>query len=160
DGETMAFRRVVTGRHLCPAQQEPCMDDRYPPRPSHDLTDRASFWFDEDNTPWRPARPRRGIHGTAHLATRADLADLLEPPGDGRPLSELPLYAALVEASPNGARLQPLVYRSLYLPEEVRTRHLLAVGQTGCGKTTRLIYPLLASDLTQQRTVIAFDAKG
>ncbi len=136
------------------------MPERSHPRPAHDVTDRAAFWFDEHNKPWRPARPRRGIHGTARLARRADLADLLDPPRDDRPRSELPLYAALVEASPDGAVLEPLVYRSLHLPEELRTRHILAIGQTGCGKTTRLIYPLLASDLMQKRTVIAFDAKG
>jgi type IV secretory pathway TraG/TraD family ATPase VirD4 len=85
---------------------------------------------------------------------------LLEPPPSGRPCSGLPLYAALVESGADGTALEPILWRSLHLPEEVRTRHLLAVGQTGCGKTTRLVYPLLAGDLAQQRTVIAVDAKG
>jgi hypothetical protein len=138
------------------------MTERSPGRPANpaaDPTDSGDFWFNEDNMPWRPARPRRGLYGTARLARRSDLADLLQPRG-GVLASELPLYAALVEATPDGGTLEPIVYSSLWLPEELRTRHLLAVGQTGCGKTTRLIYPLLASDLSQRRTIIAFDAKG
>jgi hypothetical protein len=137
------------------------MTDRFSHRtsPPGDPTDHGAFWFNEDNTPWRPARPRRAMFGGARLARREDLAALLKPE-PGELLSELPLYAALVESAPDGAALEPIVYPSLWLPEELRTRHLLAIGQTGCGKTTRLIYPLLASDLAQRRAVIAFDAKG
>jgi hypothetical protein len=138
------------------------MTERSPGRPTTppaDSTDSGAFWFNEDNMPWRPARPRRGMYGSARLARRADLAHLLQRPTSAL-ASELPLYAALVEATPDGGTLEPIVYPSLWLPEDLRTRHLLAVGQTGCGKTTRLIYPLLASDIAQRRTVVAFDAKG
>jgi type IV secretory pathway TraG/TraD family ATPase VirD4 len=127
--------------------------------PALDPTDHPGFWFDEENTPWRPRRLRRGIYGTARLARRADLEPLLAPAGDG-PCSGLPFYAALVEAGADGADLEPILWGALHLPDEVRGRHLLAVGQTGCGKTTRLVYPLLAADLAQRRTVIAVDAKG
>jgi hypothetical protein len=144
-------------------QEPPAMTDRFshrPKAPASDPTDNADFWFNEDNTPWRPSRPRRGLFGSARLARREDLAGFLEPVDNGRPRSKLPLYAALVESSADGGTLEPILYPSLSLPEDLRTRHLLAIGQTGCGKTTRLIYPLLANDVAQRRSIIVFDAKG
>jgi hypothetical protein len=137
------------------------MTDRFPRQPAGpagDATDSGAFWFNEDNMPWRPIRPRRGLFGSARLARRQDLQPLLLPAGEV-PRSTLPLYALLVEADASG-RLEPIVYPSLHLPEALRTRHMLAIGQTGSGKTTRLIYPLLASDVAQRRAIVAFDAKG
>jgi hypothetical protein len=154
---------MTYGRSL----QERPMTDRFTSRPdpagarpAADPTDSGAFWFNEDNMPWRPARPRRGMFGSARLARRDDLAPLLQGGAGPTLRSELPLYAALVEASGDGGTLEPIVYPSLWLPEELRTRHLLAIGQTGCGKTTRLIYPLLANDIGQRRAIVAFDAKG
>jgi hypothetical protein len=141
------------------------MTSRFSPRPSdfsHDRTDNGAFWFDASNMPWRPKRVRRGIYGSTRLANRSDFEPFLEtdPHASEELRSRLPFHALLLEGSRDGSVLDPLVYQSLSLPEDLRTRHLLAVGQTGCGKTTRFIYPLLASDLTQPRTIIAFDAKG
>jgi len=73
----------------------------------------------------------------------------------------LPESTALVEACSDGSRLKSVSDCDLYLPQSLREKHLLAIGGTGSGKTTRLILPQLYHDVCDpERTVIALDAKG
>jgi hypothetical protein len=97
----------------------------------------TSLWFRPEELPSRSARVPRGVHGNSRLANRADLADLLASPRPGDLF--LPDVSALVEDSPDGSSLSPLLHHGLTLPAEVRERHVLAVGGTGAGKTQRLI---------------------
>lgn len=48
----------------------------------------------------------------------------------------------------------------LYIPREIRNRHILTVAKTGSGKTSRLILPVLLSDVMDpDRSVIVIDSK-
>lgn len=130
----------------------------------------ASFWFQQSDLPERPKRMRHGVYGNGRLARRRDLAGLLAPrtgPDAHRPADDaphglmLPESTALAEASDDGTRLAPLVDNQLHLPQALREKHLLAVGGTGAGKTSRLILPQLFNDICDpHRTIIALDAKG
>ena len=123
--------------------------------------DRPDFLFRPEEIPPRPARVARGVFGNARLARREDIADLI---GGGEPEAgalRFPGATLLVESSADGSRLAPVIGRDLALPASVRERHVLAVGTTGGGKTTRLLLPALASDLADPgRAVIALDGKG
>jgi type IV secretion system protein VirD4 len=97
------------------------------------------------------------LHGSGRLASAQHLAHLTPDPG-GLSLAEATL---LVEAAADGSTLRPLLHHGLHLPAELRQRHVLAIGTTGCGKTQKLILPQLAADLADpQRCVVALDAKG
>lgn len=119
----------------------------------------SNFWARPADLPQRPRRLPSGIHGNARLANRRDLAALIASPEPGALV--LPGATLLVEAAEDGSSLEALVDHGLRLPADVRERHVLAVGTTGCGKTQKLILPALAADIADQgRTVIALDAKG
>lgn len=126
------------------------------------------LYFRPDEIPERPRRVRHGVHGTARLANRTDMRPFLEPgtknpeerDRDRRP-TRLRMVTPLLEKDHEGGLLEPLLWQTLYMPDELRNRHILGVGQTGSGKTTKLILPLLDSDLSDaRRSVIALDAKG
>ncbi|NBO91241.1 MAG: hypothetical protein EBV06_02825, partial [Planctomycetia bacterium] len=110
----------------------------------------------------RPDEPPRlacGVHGNARLANRRDLAGLFAAarPGD----LVLTDATVLAEERDDGASLSAHLHSGLRLSSDIRERHLLAVGSTGCGKTQKLILPQLAADIADPtRTVIALDAKG
>jgi len=136
--------------------------------PQHPTGDDASNWFDDPNywyrpeeAPERPKRIANGVYGNGRLANQRDLETLLnEPEGDDRALT-FPETTVLVEDPQDSTKLQPLIHRNLHLPAELREKHVLAIGQTGVGKTQKLILPQLACDIADpNRTVIALDAKG
>lgn len=127
--------------------------------------DPARFWEDEaflrDDAaiPRRPRRSRRTTYGDARLARASDLAHVLRPSGDPHD-THLHHFTPLVE-SDDDIGLAPLFLRELTLTEELLSRHLLLVGQTGCGKTQRAILPLIASQLRDPaRSMVVFDVKG
>jgi type IV secretory pathway TraG/TraD family ATPase VirD4 len=119
------------------------------------------YWISEREMPARPPRVRQGIFGNGRLASARDLGPLLARPRPGDHALVLPEATLLVEAGDNGGQLEALLHRDLVLPQDLRDRHVLAVGTTGSGKTQKLILPQLAADLRDpERTIIALDAKG
>ena len=128
-----------------------------PRRQPDDWQDDDSFWFRPSDLPPRPARLPGGIHGHGRLAAARDVAHLVPGPG----ALSLPQCTLLVEASDDGATLKPLLHHGFHLPVDLRERHTLAIGTTGCGKTQKLILPQLAADVADAgRAIIALDAKG
>jgi type IV secretory pathway TraG/TraD family ATPase VirD4 len=109
-----------------------------------------------------PVRPRRWsepTYGSAHLASRDDLAAMLAPSPVGSHATALPGFHPILEVNRGGA-VAPLFGQTLVLSEELRNRHLLLVGRPGSGKTTRAILPLVHSDIAdRERSVIVFDPK-
>lgn len=104
-------------------------------------------------------RSKVGIYGSARLANRRDMIKYLEPPDEARP--SFLSHATLLTESANGRRYDPLYGKTLYIPNEIRNRNLLAVGQTGAGKTSELIDPMIYSDiLGGECSLIIIDAKG
>jgi type IV secretory pathway TraG/TraD family ATPase VirD4 len=127
------------------------------PQPHPDWSADESFWCHPEDLPPRPTRLPGGLHGNGRLASARHLAGLTPGPGG----LSLPEATLLVEDDVDGSTLRPLLNHGLHLPAELRQRHLLAVGTTGCGKTQKLILPQLAVDLADpQRCVVALDAKG
>jgi len=107
---------------------------------------------------WIPKRPARAKENgsRSRLSRQEDLQSYLR----GRRTSPtLPQTHALLEVE-NGPRLKECTI-DLHIPPDVRERHLLIVGKTGSGKTTRALLPMIWSDLQdRKRTVIVLDAKG
>lgn len=69
-------------------------------------------------------------------------------------------FIPLVETSDNGAELAPVTGKALAIPADERRRHLLVVGANGSGKSTRLMLPLLFSDLDDpDRSLVILDAQ-
>lgn len=99
------------------------------------------------------------IFGAACFATAEDLRGYLNRPDEENP-SRL-LDATILAESPGGRNYDPLYKRTFYLPDETRTRNILSVGQTGAGKTSELIDPLIYSDIrSADRSIVIIDAKG
>lgn len=69
-------------------------------------------------------------------------------------------FIPLVEANDNGTEITPVVGKALCIPAEERRRHLLVVGANGSGKSTRVMLPLLFSDLDDpDRSLVVIDAQ-
>ncbi len=131
------------------------------PNDPTDWRSQIDFWFRGNELPRRPRRIRSGIYGRARLASARDLEPLLGRGPEEAGGLRFPGVTLLVEDSADGARMAPLLHRDLRFPASLREKHLLAVGGTGCGKTTRLILPQLAADVADpRRAIIALDAKG
>lgn len=65
------------------------------------------------------------------------------------------------EASNDGSKLEILPDQVLTLPWETRCEHMLIVGKTGSGKSTRLMLPIIFSDIADpDRTVVILDAQA
>ncbi|MEM9801712.1 MAG: type IV secretory system conjugative DNA transfer family protein [Planctomycetota bacterium] len=123
--------------------------------------DEAEFWSAMERP--RVARAPRALEcdpDGARLAREWDLRPMLHPRPEDR-ATPIPGASPLVEVAEDGSALEPLFGRTLHVPRDVRRRHMLVVGPTGCGKTTRAILPLLRGDLADpDLTVIAIDTKG
>jgi hypothetical protein len=136
----------------------------------------SRFWLGLRELPVRPRLADSTDEGGVRPATYRNLRSLFRRPrGDRRRESTrirgvIPLVrnegdstrldVGLSRSEEDFDRLSPAGY-DLYLDEELRNRHFLAVGQTGSGKTTTLILPLLHADIAnREKTVIVFDAKG
>jgi hypothetical protein len=93
-------------------------------------------------------------------ASLADLNEwLTEPPGGPQPT---PLRGAtlVVEATPDGSRLEAVPNKTLRITDDARRRSLLCVGATGSGKTTRVLLPILNADIADlDRAVVVIDAQ-
>jgi ATP-dependent Clp protease ATP-binding subunit ClpX len=115
--------------------------------------------FPPGTLPHRPTRSR-SVGSASHWATEPELGRWLTRPQEPH-VTALAHATVLVEGTPEGDQLRPLRDRCLHWPLEFRNRHLLCVGKNGSGKTTRVILPVIASDLADpERTVVILDAKG
>ncbi|HET6882532.1 MAG TPA: type IV secretory system conjugative DNA transfer family protein [Pirellulales bacterium] len=148
------------------------MDDQHkPPNEDSSVADWRrddGFWFQPGDVPERPRRMRHGVYGNGRLANRRDLDELLRLRGEASVGGEeddhglcFPESTVLVEACPDGSQLAPVFDCDLCLPESLREKHVLLVGGTGAGKSTKAVLTQIASDIRDpRRTVIAIDAKG
>lgn len=105
--------------------------------------DREAF-FRQTNVPSRPARYEPPLFGGAHLASESDLASLLN--GVNADVPSFDDVSILTEV-PERSTLEALYCRQLYLDADIRRRGILAVGPPGSGKTERLVFPLMVSDI-------------
>lgn len=113
--------------------------------------------------PRLPYRPSRSVvdEGSAKLASNLDLLDLLTSRDKTPWVTRLHGIAPIVETDPRGRLREVLNPTVLYLDEAIRTRHILFVGPTGCGKTTKLALPILRADISDpEKIVIIWDSKG
>lgn len=101
----------------------------------------------------------RRVHGaalgSARLATRRELEPLLAPPGNGAQGLALERISVIHDAPNQERGCDALYRRTLHLPEELALRHLLGVGGTGCGKSTKLVVPLLMAALADPESSVA-----
>ncbi len=121
----------------------------------------AEFWAaTEQQKPQRPPRAASSDHDGGRLASESCLHSLFS--GSGAPDdTQIPGATPLVECSKDGSELAYLPSRTLKITREMRRRHTLVVGPTGTGKTTRLILPMLRSDIANpDLTVVVLDTKG
>ncbi|WP_168205283.1 type IV secretory system conjugative DNA transfer family protein [Bythopirellula goksoeyrii] len=121
--------------------------------------------------PTRPLRSSANLDGpSARVASWADILPLFVP---SELLQHAPStthfygVAPIVETKGSDEFEDPVQhfvaksFHTLQLPEDLRCRHLLIVGPTGCGKTTKAIIPCLRSDIADpSKTVIVLDSKG
>ena len=63
---------------------------------------RADFLDSSDSLPQRPMRAGVAIHGSARLASEADLARLLTPPPGSARVTRLAVAAPIVETAASG----------------------------------------------------------
>lgn len=99
------------------------------------------------------------IFGAACFATAEDLRAYLNHPDEANP-SRL-LDATILAEAPGGKTYDPLYKRTFFIPDDTRTRNTLGVGQTGAGKTSELIDPLIYSDIRSgDCSIVVIDAKG
>lgn len=127
----------------------------------------SSLHPDFPKMPHRPSRPPHvETQSESRLANRDDLRKWTTPPKPSKASrpewkpTRLRGFVALHENSPDGSRLAPLVGHDLYLPQMIRRRHTLISGGTGGGKSTRLMLPLIFSDIDDpDRTVVVLDAQ-
>lgn len=131
------------------------------PRHDRPVYEAADFWAATERP--RPRRQARCIEldpDGAHLAREWDLGRMLHPRPEER-ATPIPGTTPIVEITEDGSELEYLFDRTLHLPREVRRRHVLFVGPTGCGKTTRSILPLIRGDIADpELTVVVLDTKG
>lgn len=123
--------------------------------------DEAQFWAGASEP--RLLRQPRAMDvnpGAARLANRADLAR--HHSGAGSPDdTHLRGTTPILETREDGSQLEFFFDFTLSLDRELRRRHLMVVGPTGCGKTRRVILPLLRSDIANpELSVVVIDTKG
>lgn len=115
--------------------------------------------------PSRPLRTKSNLDGpNARVAAASDLTRFFEA-GESAKGTRLFGVMPIVEVDEfENDEFQEFAVTAparMTLEEEVRARHLLAIGPTGCGKTSKLILPLLASDLADRtRSTIVLDSKA
>lgn len=69
-------------------------------------------------------------------------------------------FIPLVETNDNGTEIAPVVGKALCLPADERRRHMLVVGANGSGKSTRVMLPLMFSDIDDpDRSLVIIDAQ-
>jgi hypothetical protein len=126
--------------------------------PQPEILRYATFLHSEQALPRRPRAHTVPIHGAARLARAEDLSLLLRPAESRTRTTPIASFSPLLEG-PDGA-LAPAYDETLHLSEELRSRHLLAVGITGSGKTTRVLQKLLAADIRDRRpSLVVLDVK-
>lgn len=104
---------------------------------------------------WIPRRPRPEPGSEGSLMTVPELEALAQE-GAGRQ----GFQGGVFLAQDVDFRLSP-IETNFALPDSVRERHLLIVGKTGSGKTTKLLLPMLWADLKDPKaTVIWLEGKG
>ena len=104
-------------------------------------------------------RMKKAVFGAARMATIDDLNDYLNRPDEANP-SRL-ADATILAESRCGRKYDPQYKKTFFIPDETRTRNILAIGQTGAGKTSELIDPLIYSDIRcADRSLVIIDAKG
>lgn len=100
----------------------------------------------------RPARSKFNELGSGNLADTEEIAQWTKSEGVGDtilPVTDL-----------RGADGVSFKSTNLVIPQEQRNRHILTVAKTGSGKTSRLILPILYSDvLSKTRSTIVIDSK-
>jgi type IV secretory pathway TraG/TraD family ATPase VirD4 len=100
----------------------------------------------------RPQRSEFNELGSGNLASTEEIAQWTKREGDGDTI----LPATDLRGS-DGISFKTA---NLVIPQEQRNRHILTVAKTGSGKTSRLILPILYSDvLSKSRSVIIIDSK-
>ncbi len=135
-------------------------------RSSADDGDSRPFWEDaeflhsHDALPPRPRPFAAPVHGAARWADKDDLQELLVADPSDPHVTILDGFAPIV-TDPNPLGVAALYGRRMHLGEERLGRHLLAIGQTGTGKTTGLVLPMIAAQLRdRRRSLVVFDVKG
>jgi hypothetical protein len=116
-------------------------------------------FFTLRNLPVMPARSKTPLYGSGRMARESDLRAYLTPPVDGG-CTVLNDVSFLLESA-DGQSLRGLFKRRLYIPDEIRRRNILIVGQIGSGKTQEHIIPMAVSDIADRGTsVVIVDFKG
>ncbi|MEZ5979991.1 MAG: type IV secretory system conjugative DNA transfer family protein [Planctomycetota bacterium] len=120
-----------------------------------------AFLHSSAAVPLRPRRSHECSHGAARLADRDELLAANEQALQDPHATFLAGASPIVEVPGGRGAVEPLYCAGIALSEEARNAHVLAVGTTGTGKTTRVLLPLIANDIQDEsRTVVVTDVKG
>jgi len=123
--------------------------------------DAISALLPESSPAFLPKRPRSKWQSGSQqgrMAYEADLQGRYLAPKEGTAYTRLTGTTLLLEDATGALGLKRT---DLCLPAATRDQHLLIVGKTGSGKTTRAILPLIAADLADPtRSLVVLDAKG
>ena len=118
------------------------------------------FYDIESELPTLPSYHAEPVFGGARLATVRDVQRLTGE--SARRVPGLGLaHGSLLGVDAEAGRPRLVHDRTLWLPDGLLHRHLLAVGPLGSGKTMRVVFPLAAAAAARSdTTLVVFDPKA
>lgn len=126
-----------------------------------DWYDSIEFLHSEKALPWLGRQAPIPVHGSARLSLEEEMRRFMEAqPGEARGLV-FDGVSFLVHDGKAKRGCRPIYAKGLHLAEDEALRHIVAVGKTGSGKSTRFVNPATKSAIEHpEASVVILCAKA